>query len=87
MIEATYVPMDNHRPERVKIFERARYSGDREKSKVFSYDYEYADVATQALSKLEAAGFNIVCRSSTRGSFVFLCHNWADEYIEIKDIK
>ena len=87
MIEATYVPMTNERGERIKIFERARYSGDRMKSKVFSYDYEYCDVSTQALSKLEAAGFNIVCRSSTPSSFVFLCHNWADEYIEIKDIK
>ena len=87
MIEAAYVPMTNERGERIKIFERARYSGDRTKSKVFSYDYEYSDVATQALSKLEEAGFNIVCRSSTAGSYVFLCHNWADEYIEIKDIK
>ena len=87
MIEAAYVPMTDQRGERIKIFERARYSGDRMKSKVFSYDYDYADVATQALSKLEQAGFNIVCRSSTPDSYVFLCHNWADEYIEINDIK
>ena len=87
MIEACALPPTNTRGCRVKIFEKARGNDDRQKTKIVGFDYENDSVQEQAQALLEKAGFNIVCVSSWRDSYVFLVDNWGSDYVEIKDIK
>ena len=87
MIEACHVSPTNHSPSRIKLFEKARGNDDKQTSKVVCYDFEYNNVLDQAQAMLERSGFNIVCVSSWRDSYVFMVNNWADEYITVADIK
>jgi hypothetical protein len=87
MIEATFSPCTDTRGSRVKIFERPRNNGDRQKTKIIPYDHELDGVQEQAQAALERSGFNIVAISSWRDSYVFLVDNWGKEYLEVSDIK
>ena len=87
MIEATYVPCTDEHGSRVKIFEKPRDNSDRMMSKTFGYDHEYNGVQEQAQALLERNGFNIKAISWWRDSYVFLCDNYAEEFIQVADIK
>ena len=86
MIEATAIPATNHLPCRVKICERARFNAHNQKSKMFSFDYNFNNTLDLAEHLLIEAGFNIICIADHKDAYVFLCDNWGDKFIEIKDI-
>tara|TARA_R110000764_G_scaffold1169_3_gene4556 strand:- start:3436 stop:3942 length:507 start_codon:yes stop_codon:yes gene_type:complete len=87
MIEACHVSPTNHSPSRIKLYEKARHHADKQTSKVVCYDFEYNNVLDQAQAMLERSGFDIVCVSSWRDSYVFMVNNWAAEYLTVADIK
>ncbi len=87
MIEATALPRTNTLPCRVKIFERPRFSNDRQKSKVFSFEQEHDNVLDQAEAVLIRSGFNIKARAEHRDAYVFLVDNWGENFIKIKSLK
>ena len=86
-IKVKYLAPTNYSGSRIKIYEPKRYYDDKTTSKVYSYDYEIGDVMEQAYQILVNNGFNVVCRASELENYIFLCDNWADEFIKIKDLK
>jgi hypothetical protein len=87
MIKVSFLAPTNTRGSRVKIYETNRYNDTKTKSKIFSYSYKTGDVLQQAINILERNGFNIVCRASEFNNYVILCDNWADEFIEVNNLK
>jgi len=86
-IKVSFVGPTNYRGARVCIFEPARMNDDPTNRKYFSYSYKYGNILEQAYDLLKFNGWNIICRTSDKDSFTFLCDNWSDEYLEIKNLK
>jgi len=80
------LPPTNHNGTRVKISEPKRYNKDKTKSVILSYDYEIGDIAQQGLNYLIEKGFKPIARCSEHKYYTILCDNWADEFIELKQI-
>ena len=83
MIKVKYVGPTNTRGSRIKIYEGYPVN----QSKYFSYCYATGDIMEQAFQILKRNGFNVICRASEKGAYVFLCDNWADEFKIVKDLK
>lgn len=85
VISVKYIGPTNYRGARIKIFEENREG--QILSRIFSYDYGIGDIGAQAYKILSENGFNIVCKASLFKTDVFLCDNWGNNFIELKDIK
>lgn len=86
-INVSYIGATNSRGSRVCISELKRYADDTTQKKYFSYSYKYGDIMEQAYQLLKKNGWKIVCRCSSVNGYTFLCDNWSDEYLEIKNLK
>ena len=87
-IRVKYYPQTNHRNARVKIYEPSRYSGDDERKNemgVFIESVEYMMIDAQKY--LQSKGFNIIGKGNSKNEGVFLCDNWANEFIEVNGTK
>lgn len=82
-IKATFMPPTNTRGARVKIWEPKRYNDDKIKPVILSFDYAIGDIQQQALNYLLEKGFNVVARASDIDSYILLCDNWGEEFIEL----
>jgi hypothetical protein len=69
------------------IFEPSKGSNERSKTKSFPYCTETDNVQEQAGNLLETNGFTIDSFSWSAKGYIFNCDNWANEFINIKDIK
>jgi len=87
MIKVTYVSPTNERGSRIKLLETARYNDKKTESKTFSYDYAIGDVQKQGFEVLKKNGFKVVCTASDKDNYIFLCDNWADDFLQISDLK
>ena len=87
MIKVNYVSPTNERGSRIKIYETARYNDQKTESKTFSYDYVIGDVQRQGFDVLKRNGFKVVCTASDKDNYIFLCDNWADDFLKISDLK
>ena len=86
-IKAKFLPPTNFSGARIKIYEPKRYYEDNVQSKIYSYSHEIGDVMEQSYRILISNGFNVVCRASENDNYIFLCDNWADEFIKISELK
>jgi hypothetical protein len=86
-IKVSFLSPTNTLGSRIKIYEPKRYNDEKEQSKIFSYCYETRDVQEQSYKILIANGFNVVCRASDINNYIFLCDNWSENFVQIKDIK
>ena len=87
-IRVKYYPPTNHRNARVKIYEPSRYSGDEDRKKemcVFIQNDEY--MMKDAQKYLQSKGFNIIGKGNSIDEGVFLCDNWAEDFIEVDGTK
>lgn len=81
-ISVSYVGATTHKGARVKI------ADTRMKETVFiPYDYSIGDIGEQAYLLLQEAGYNIVGFSSDDNTVSFLCYNWDENYVSVKDVK
>lgn len=87
MIKVSFIAPTNHRGMRIKIYETNRYNDQKTESKVFGFNYEYNDVQEQAFEILTRNGFNVVCKGSEYGCFVFMCDCWGEGFKSVKDLK
>ena len=84
-IKVKAIPPTSHRGMRVCIYEPKRFYSQ-------SVDRVYlppndVNIMYQAIEYLEAKGFNIINRASEHGEYIFLCDNWAEEYVNLKGEK
>jgi len=86
-IKVTYIGSTNSRGSKICISEPARGTNEQTQRKYFSFSYEYGDITEQAFQILRSNGWNIICRCSDSKGYIFLCDNWSDEYLEIKNLK
>tara|TARA_R110000824_G_scaffold357066_1_gene544424 strand:+ start:91 stop:405 length:315 start_codon:yes stop_codon:yes gene_type:complete len=86
-IKVSYIGATNFRGSRVCISEPSRHNQDKTQKKYFSYSYKYGDIMEQAFNILKSNGWKIVCRCSDLNGYTFLCDNWSDEFLEIKNLK
>lgn len=86
-IKVTFLAPTNTRGARIKIYEPKRYNDDKVQSKVFSYNYEIGNIEDQAYKILTDNGFNVVARCSDVDNYVLLCDNWAENFVQVKDLK
>ena len=86
-IKVSFIGPTNTLGSRIVIFESKRYNDDKTHRKVFSYDYAIGDTMEQAYQILTRNGFNVVARASEFENYIFLCDNWGDSFINIKDLK
>tara|TARA_R110000765_G_scaffold402386_1_gene498141 strand:+ start:338 stop:634 length:297 start_codon:yes stop_codon:yes gene_type:complete len=87
-IRVKYYPQTNKRNARIKIYEPSRYSGDLDRQKemrVFIQSDVY--MMTDAQKYLQSKGFNIIGQGNSIDEGVFLCDNWADDFIEVNGTK
>jgi len=84
-IDARFVHPNNTRGARICIEEKKRYNDCTVKRKYFSCGDK--PLQEQAFDILTKNGFNVICLTSNAESYGFLCDNWAENYIEISDIK
>lgn len=87
MIKITYVSPTNERGSRIKLIEPARYNDQKTESKTFSYDYAIGDVQKQGFEVLKRNGFQVMCTASDKDHYIFLCDNWADDFLKVSDLK
>ena len=85
-IKVTFVGPTNTRGSRIKIYEPIRYSDEKVKSKIFSYDYSIGNVEDQAFKILSENGFNIVGRASDLDNYIFLCNNWGEDFKQVNEL-
>ena len=79
-----YIPETNFRPGRIKLSEKGRFNEQQQQSKIFtSQDHIRAD----AINILQFNNFNIVGCSCIGNEYIVFVDNWADEFIEIKNLK
>tara|TARA_R100001369_G_scaffold23361_5_gene42995 strand:+ start:26 stop:346 length:321 start_codon:yes stop_codon:yes gene_type:complete len=86
-IKVSYIGATNTRGSRVCISEPNRSNQEPTQKKYFSYSYKYGDIMEQAYNLLKFNGWNIICRASDSKGYIFLCDNWSDEFLEIKNLK
>ena len=86
-IRVTYYGATNSRGARVCISEPTRGNNETTQKKYFSYSYKYGDIMEQAFQTLRSNGWNIVCRASDNKGYTFLCDNWSNDYLEIKNLE
>tara|TARA_R110002051_G_scaffold285155_1_gene347373 strand:- start:3 stop:299 length:297 start_codon:yes stop_codon:yes gene_type:complete len=87
-IRVKYYPPTNHRNARVKIYEPSRYSGDEDRKKemnIFINNDEY--MMKDAQKYLQSKGFTIIGQGNSINEGVFLCDNWAEDFIEVNGTK
>ena len=85
-IQVSYLSPSNHRGARICISERF-LNWHNPQRKYFSCCYKTSDVMEQGYQILINAGFNVICRASGNdGNYFFLCDNWSDDFVEIKNI-
>tara|TARA_R110002073_G_scaffold61693_1_gene155215 strand:- start:183 stop:509 length:327 start_codon:yes stop_codon:yes gene_type:complete len=79
-----YLPETDFKPARVKLSEKGRFNDQQQQSKVFSSnDHIRAD----AINILQFNNFNIVGCACTGNEYIIFVDNWANEFIEIKNLK
>ena len=83
-IEVKFLGPTNNRGSRIKIIDN--YT-DKKVSKIFSYCYKTGNVLQQAVDILEFNGANVVCRASNKYSYIINIDNWANEFININNLK
>jgi len=86
-IKVKFLGPTNYKGSRIKIYEPKRYSGDKEKSKIFPYCYKTGDILKQAWEILEKNNFLIKGYSSEFDNYIILCDNWGETYLEVNNIK
>lgn len=86
-LKVKYLSPTNYRGARVKIYEPKRFSNGKVESKTFSYCYKTGGISQQAYDILKDNGFNVICRASEYDGVIFLCDNWNENFINIKDLK
>jgi len=86
-IKVSFNGPTNSRGARVCISEPTRTSVDATQRKYISYSYKDGDIMEQAYKLLKFNGWNIICRTSDKDSYTFLCDNWSDKFLEIKNLK
>jgi len=88
-IKVKYLSATTYRGARVKIYEPKRFSSRKVESKIFSYCYKHdtGGIYQQAYDILMKNGFNVICRASEQDDVIFLCDNWNENFINIKDLK
>lgn len=69
------------------ISEPKRYREDKPQKKSFSYCYSTGCIMEQAYKILVSNGWNVIVRSSDFNKYTFLCDNWADDFLEINNLK
>lgn len=86
-IKVKFLPPTNNSGSRIKIYEPKRYSDDKTEYKIFSYCYETGDVMEQAYKILVSNKWNVVARASEYENYIFLCDNWGDNFLHVKNLK
>lgn len=86
-IKVKFVPVTNTRGARIKIWETARYNDQKDDVVYKSFDYEIADVQSQAFQYLKEKGFKVVARASEKEYYILLCDNWGSNFINLKGEK
>lgn len=86
-IKVGFLGATNTKSSRIVIFEPKRYNDDKTHRKVFSFDYGEGNSMEQAYKILIRNGFNIVARASEFENYIFLCDNWAEDFVKIEDLK
>jgi hypothetical protein len=90
-----YLKVKNHRAIFVKFLGRTEKSPERIKfndyyrkgeNKIVKYSYHFDSIQEQAYNQLKKSGFKIKSRGYTNKNFIFLCENWGEDYISIKEI-
>tara|TARA_B100000497_G_scaffold108224_1_gene126273 strand:- start:646 stop:945 length:300 start_codon:yes stop_codon:yes gene_type:complete len=84
-IDVYYLAPTNHRGARICISEKY-LTGHNTQRKYYSYCYRTGDTMQQGYQILIDAGFNVICRGSDNGKYFFLCDNWGDDFIEVKNL-
>lgn len=72
---------------KILVFEPATGSKDRYRSVKLSSSHMERDLAYHMYELMISNGWNIICRTSDKDSYTFLCDNWSDEFLEIKNLK
>lgn len=72
----------NHRGDRIVLKDK-----DRNESITFSFDYSIGNVQQQAFRILKKGNFNIIGKSYIQGYYLFLCDNWGENFVRLKDLK
>jgi len=86
-IKVSFISCTNSRGARICISEPTRGNNESTQRKYFSYSYKYGNILEQAYNLLKFNGWNVICRTSDKDSYTFLCDNWGNEFIEIKNLK
>jgi len=86
-IKVSFNGPTNSRGARVCISEPTRGNNESTQRKYFSYSYKYGNILEQTYNLLKFNGWNVICRTSDKDSYTFLCDNWGNEFIEIKNLK
>ena len=82
-IKVKYISPTNYRGAKICIYEPKRYSDYKTNKIILSYCQETGCIQKQAYKILTDKGFNIICKASEYENYIFLCDNWADEFIEL----
>ena len=83
-IEVKFLGPTNYRGARIKLTDNYN---DKKESTIFSYCYKIGNVLQQAVNILESNGAKIVCRASTKHSYILNIDNWSNEFININKLK
>lgn len=87
LIAAKFVGATSKKGSRLCIEQPARYNDERPQRKYFSYSHNIGNLEEQAFQILVNNGWKVICRTSDANNYYFLCDNWGDEYLQVKDLK
>ena len=87
-IKCKFLGPTNHRGQRIKFYDNNAGPNGKKESRTLPLDNEPGEhLKEYAYRILKRNGFNILGRHSDPDSITFLCDNWGEEFISVKDME